>query len=351
MVFLTSLTLPTFLLQHSDDPTATHEALCVIFRKAVRLQKLILGTNLDIGEGIWQALAGLPVLVHLDIRSLISRFSLTEKLSFSTTLVALRIEPPRLDYLLTAFQHSSFPFLQEINCIIFRRQQANHAIVDRFIKAVAKSCSANALRKFHLRCSDYWSSADEHELADAVGSKALSHLFCMHDMREFYVDVGWTWDLGDEFIRDLSQAWPELTWLHLDPRGRWMYPLRITFHGLQSLATYCPRLIRLGIIFDTSPLDMPPLLLPPPAERCMLYELNVGPCKLESPGSFARFLSRIFPCLSSIMFYQYDWDKNALEPRDIQQWYQADFILRDMVMRVTDDSVDSLAEVVTHTHL
>ncbi|THH29687.1 hypothetical protein EUX98_g4498 [Antrodiella citrinella] len=322
--------------------------MCNILKKATSLHTLNLYTDFDVGQGIWQAISQSQSLDHLDIRALSAQFHapVVNKAIFSS-LVVLCIETSRLTALITAFKSSTFPYIQEIKCIINTSKQTNH-----LIKAVADACTANTLRKFHLKSVGDWRSVHEREGLNGAGSDVLRHLFRMRSMRELSLDVGWMWTLGDKFIQGLAQAWPNLTTLWLDPLGIWLQPHRITLGGLQALAVYCPHLIRLGIVLDASNLDFPSFPQPI-GQRSMLYELSVGPSQIVSPGIVAGFLSETFPCLASIFLYEYDWDVTPLDPWYVEQWRYADRILKDMSMRrmVRGADVDTLAVAVQNTHL
>ncbi|KAJ7642631.1 hypothetical protein DFH06DRAFT_604175 [Mycena polygramma] len=106
-------------------------------------------------------------------------------------------------------------------------------------------------------------------------------------------------DLGDEDVAAFARAWPRLVTLELGVRFS-MHDPRTTLLCLNSLAQHCRRLVRLTIALDATNVPTPEIDLSTRLPGYSLEYLHVAHSPISSPIAVARFLSGVFPKLTTL---------------------------------------------------
>ncbi|KAJ6527062.1 hypothetical protein B0H19DRAFT_1243343 [Mycena capillaripes] len=193
-------------------------------------------------------------------------------------------------------------------------------------------CSAVPLHTFYVTFYETVTTAELHSLFATI-STSFSHssltelivdndceqpdttnpaifLVTDHSMRPLFRFANLTvlsmasslgFDLDDDAIFALAQAWPQIMTLRLRGRHPTHHLPRTTLACLTSLARHCPSLTLLTIAFDAT--IIVPTAEADPTPRPIqhrLKSLDVQNSPLQTPIVAARFLSRVFPNLNDI---------------------------------------------------
>ncbi|KAJ7174930.1 hypothetical protein C8R46DRAFT_1082069 [Mycena filopes] len=108
-------------------------------------------------------------------------------------------------------------------------------------------------------------------------------------------------DLSDDDILSLAQAWPHLRTLFLPTRLPYTPAKALTLRSLLNLAEHCHELKALQMVVDASTIPpVEPNRNKPRVMQCALEYWQVGASAISLPLQVARFLSAMFPALTSV---------------------------------------------------
>ncbi|KAJ6540330.1 hypothetical protein B0H19DRAFT_1268930 [Mycena capillaripes] len=133
-----------------------------------------------------------------------------------------------------------------------------------------------------------------------VANHSLRLLFRFTNLTVLSLTSPLGFDLDDDAISELAQAWPKIVTLRLKGRHPTHQPPRTTIACLNSFARHCPSLTLLTIVFDATII---PTAEADPRTRPVqhrLKTLDVQNSPLQTSIAAARFLSRVFPNLDDI---------------------------------------------------
>ncbi|KAJ7739599.1 hypothetical protein B0H16DRAFT_1324938, partial [Mycena metata] len=141
-------------------------------------------------------------------------------------------------------------------------------------------------------------------------------------------------DLDDRTVADMAQAWPRIEIIHLMAQFPTHRP-RNTLACLYSFARNCACLRMLCIAFDATIALVEVDSANHHFQQHALISLHVEHSPIATPISVARFLSQVFPVLSTICT-RWDYAKNSQEleapaARQVcDQWNEAKTLLNTM---------------------
>ncbi|KAJ7607638.1 hypothetical protein DFH06DRAFT_1066622 [Mycena polygramma] len=124
-------------------------------------------------------------------------------------------------------------------------------------------------------------------------------------------------NLGDDDITALARAWPRLVTLELGVRFFIHDDPRTTLLCLHPLAQHCRHLVRLAIALDATNVPTPEIDLWTRLPGDSLLYLDVAHSPISSPISVARFLSGVFPKLTTLTTIRED--DNNLDEQELQE--------------------------------
>ncbi|KAJ7189172.1 hypothetical protein C8R46DRAFT_1056738 [Mycena filopes] len=130
-------------------------------------------------------------------------------------------------------------------------------------------------------------------------------------------------DISDDDVLSLAQAWPRLGRLTLRQQLSKAPPPTATLRSLLHLAEQCSNLAQLELSLDAS--AVPPIARSTHGARLYHHALTswiVGPSSISAPLQVARFLSAIFPALTSISVDSEDYGDDGDDDEDAQMWYE-----------------------------
>ncbi|KAJ6468638.1 hypothetical protein C8R47DRAFT_803408 [Mycena vitilis] len=148
-----------------------------------------------------------------------------------------------------------------------------------------------------------------------VRPQSLHILLPFTHLAMLYITSPLGFDIDDEDITALARAWPHLVTLELGVRFP-MHDPRTTLRCLHPLAQHCQRLVRLTIALDAT--NVPALELDVSARLpgYSLEFLDVAHSLISSPIAVARFLSGVFPKLTTLETIRED---NNLDEEELPQ--------------------------------
>ena len=229
-----------------------------------------------------------------------------------TTFPVLHFLHVRISHLplaLQFFNNSSYLSLESLLFQLHCGASLSDDDATSVTKAISSSCVNPSLRQVYVLGSGVTRPASR------IHSDALRPFFRFRHMRRIEFRTTWAWDLDDALVRDLANAWPELTELYLDATASWPAKSRITLRGLEPLALHCPLLKDLGIVVDTSAFTHSMMRMmtelgseaapEPPLrgkQQSRLQSLAVGSSALPSNAviSVAAYLSGLFSMLAVV---------------------------------------------------
>ncbi|KAJ7610705.1 hypothetical protein DFH06DRAFT_171269 [Mycena polygramma] len=174
-----------------------------------------------------------------------------------------------------------------------------------------------ALRSFTFQ-SDVGRLPTGAREAYRINARVVDKLSCFREITTVSIMSPVGFDLDDAAVDILAAAWPRLENLTLETRVL-SPPIQLTFHALRSLALHCPRLNSLDMEFDAT--SNPPSSSDEHVVNESLENLNVGTSPIAKPGRVARYVSRLFPNLSSITTVR-DGEDNE-DPEEVEQHGEA----------------------------
>ncbi|KAJ6461927.1 hypothetical protein C8R47DRAFT_1027164 [Mycena vitilis] len=151
-----------------------------------------------------------------------------------------------------------------------------------------------------------------------LNARALGKLSGFRGITNVSIMAPVGFNLDDAAVDLVAAAWPYLENLTLETRVL-SPPIHLTFHAIRSLALLCPRLQSLDIEFDAT--STPPSSCDEHVVNGSLENLRVGTSPIAKPAQVARYLSRIFPNLSSITTVRGGQDNE--DPEEVERHGEA----------------------------
>ncbi|TCD62907.1 hypothetical protein EIP91_006234 [Steccherinum ochraceum] len=259
----------------ADADHDSDAVMATLLRAATSMQTLQL--CVDCGEEVWETIARTSTLRKLDLMSTESPFYYGKTFQFPCALTSLSYSSLDMNAAIHMLNGASFPALQELSLIFDHPPASNPEQISQLSHSIACSCPNATLQTIYL-----WNRNDSHR----------------GDSEDARIILRWKWDLDDTFIHELSEAWPDIEELYIDPIRDVHQPSRITMAGLVSLATRCKSLKSFGAIIDAA--------LPTSSTQVMdqtfvndLSLLIVARSDIQETAvpDVVRFLSHIFPKL------------------------------------------------------
>lgn len=289
--------------------TATRRALegqiCELLSQTAIMQHVRMSLDM-LSPEIWQALAQQGTLRELELTS-VNVHSPMPQVTFPSLEKADLLAAPVTAYV-DIFQHASFPRLQKLYLTFRIRSPEDVSATASLFHAVGGS--TGDLKVFNPVAKS--AVVDVHVFNEElnrtrlhVSNNILRPLLRYSNMRQLKLFAAWPIVYDDTFIKDLSQAFPNLEQLTMHARGFYL-PQSPTLgerplECLRFLA--CPRLQTLGIDVDTSTFtsqDPPNEIIT--SQNCSLVELNVFDSAIEDAATerVATFLQAVFPALQTV---------------------------------------------------
>ncbi|KAJ7510984.1 hypothetical protein B0H11DRAFT_1956829 [Mycena galericulata] len=195
---------------------------------------------------------------------------------------------------------------------------------DAFLTKITTTCSHSCLRSLKLTTNGGENhtevlARDAGDLKFALRGRSLGTLFCFANLISLFISSAVRWDICDDTVADVAQAWPRLENLTLRttyPRT----PVRLTLRTLHHLAEYCPRLRAFEMTFDATTPAPQNTGIPTVAQN-QLTSMHVADSPLVNTGGVARFLSSIFPNVRRILTNR-EWEDNE-DPEEIEHYCAA----------------------------
>ncbi|KAH8090991.1 hypothetical protein BXZ70DRAFT_488145 [Cristinia sonorae] len=205
------------------------------------------------------------------------------------------------------FSKCTFRCIHSLELILRADTATSHPEAAMLFTAIALSNRARTLRNLKI---SRLVLGPMQLVEDAVLSDALWPILAL-PICSLVLNLRWSWDLDNDLIHAMAQAWPDLHTLQLDNRGSWPSPSRITTYALEALVEHCLVLSDLHIVFngETAAESCPRLddAKQPtggfPAggkQNSHIWIIYVGSSSMGPPGPLALLLSRIFPRLTSL---------------------------------------------------
>lgn len=179
------------------------------------------------------------------------------------------------------------------------------------IREMVEVCDTDILETFRLNVNYYSTEDPTWEHPDIVPT-SLTPLLDLPSLRELTLWPMKRIDLDNETLETMAHAWPNLETLDLPwDDKRWLQASKITLEGLIPLAQLCPRLdtvwITLGPHVSVS--DELQFRVDQMTFRNSLQTLQLDRGSIsdwDSAERVARFLLKLFPHLSGLLWYQDD---------------------------------------------
>ncbi|KAJ6535748.1 hypothetical protein B0H19DRAFT_1271469 [Mycena capillaripes] len=131
-----------------------------------------------------------------------------------------------------------------------------------------------------------------------INTATLRILFCFGNLTNVRIQSP-GFDLDDATILEMAHSWPRLLALKLVTHQSIIKP-RVTLQGLRFLARHCSHLESLHMTFDASTIPDTADSAEGHISQTSLVFLHVADSPIVAPLPVARFLSGIFPSLTSI---------------------------------------------------
>ncbi|KAH8103100.1 hypothetical protein BXZ70DRAFT_772036 [Cristinia sonorae] len=291
------------------------------FQKASLLEVLHVVAKFDNGVLIWKTLTQIASLTQLtlDLRGS-PRVPFEELAEFSTLVSFHLIASDTLRYPIDLLAKCTFRRLQTLGLRFNCRSPPTLDEATHLITAIAASNPSATLRSLQIETYVVrpWTVVPirPHAVKPLLRFPIIQHL-----------DLGghWCWDLDDDFMRELANAWPDLEVLRLDVTRNRPVTSRITVSGLEALVQYCPRLRDLDLTFSgtipkvlvhhsigTVELDV----LAGGKQNEVLTCIGEGCSDVDSPVELAAILGRMFPELRVLEAAKHSFRKQWREVRD-----------------------------------
>ncbi|KAJ7612589.1 hypothetical protein FB45DRAFT_1009222 [Roridomyces roridus] len=166
--------------------------------------------------------------------------------------------------------------------------------VESVLSAAARGISYTTLKEFNF--SEGYTVIDVSDAPDyLVPPSSLRPLFSFVNLTSVIILSGVGVDLDDAIVTDMARSWRHIEKLNIESFYGTAAP-RTTLRCLDSFAQYCPKLNKLGIVFNATvvPTSNSSFSLP------SLETLDVEASPISNPRPVALYLARIFPGLKTI---------------------------------------------------
>ena len=161
-----------------------------------------------------------------------------------------------------------------------------------------------------------------------IGLEALT---IFTNLQDVIIQPSFGIHLTSDTVNKLADAWPKIDNLHLGNGYPSSRPPVIKIEDLSPFAQRCPKLTRLGIVFDAQNTQ---LRSSPGLFNNTLTRLFVADSPIDAPAIVAAFLSDIFPRIRSIVFDN-DWRYTDGNPENATEtarmWEEAEHLLETFV--------------------
>lgn len=140
----------------------------------------------------------------------------------------------------------------------------------------------------------------------------------LHELEEFKIMNYAPWfALQDADLLLMAKAWPKICVLRLQSKAQ----PKLTFHGLHSLASFCPHLCEPWLEIDaSSKANLKPVSLDVPSDHPLWY-WNVGNSLIDNPAPVALQLEKMFSNLCIFMDESYIAKRHLWE--EVARWLPA----------------------------
>ena len=191
------------------------------------------------------------------------------------------------------------------------------------ISTLVNTCSPEHLVDIHIDSGDY----DPTDPVAIIDFKMLKPLLQFVRLRRISLPDH-PFDLTDLEIKDMAMSWPNLEVLsywryqYESPEGLITTVPKPSLRGLLWLATYCPKLYSLTFPFHSSRGAVEDLTEDEMAlgKGHDLRLFDVGFSEIECAEEVAKFIKRVFPNLTSLVFKV--WEPNNEQWEKVQELIQ-----------------------------
>ncbi|EIW79304.1 hypothetical protein CONPUDRAFT_145378 [Coniophora puteana RWD-64-598 SS2] len=115
-------------------------------------------------------------------------------------------------------------------------------------QALVKNCNKDTLKDLTIK--EGRGGRDE-SLEYQISYQTLRPLFCYRHLHSLTIDTSRSTTLDDVALLNIGKAWPQLSFLHINPQSGWIIPSNVTLKGLASLLGLCPKLENLALAIKT----------------------------------------------------------------------------------------------------
>ncbi|KAJ7436343.1 hypothetical protein FB451DRAFT_1307528 [Mycena latifolia] len=186
-----------------------------------------------------------------------------------------------------------------------------------FYRVLSAHCFHDSLKSLKLDFSQFPPFAVQNEFVHP--GHFFRVLFCFANLTVLSIQTPVGYDLDDEIVAEIAQAWPCIEELCL--RGNARPSCRLsTFLGLSALAEHCPLLRTLEMTFDASNVPLLGIHQGQRALQTSLVSLDACQSPITDAFSVARFLSSIFVNLKEVDSEADEED--LLTPHYHQRWME-----------------------------
>ncbi|KAJ7084559.1 hypothetical protein B0H15DRAFT_989223 [Mycena belliarum] len=187
----------------------------------------------------------------------------------------------------------------------FKKSYPTSETTRRLYDAIVARCSMSTLRSLTVNDEFMYSKStdmlnDEDCDNYVVSPTTLHTLFRFTNLTTIVLKPYFGFDLNDTVVSELARAWIQVESLSVG----FSYDCHSTFAtqatlvGLQAIATHCSRLENLDFCFNAK--RVPPLETT--NAQTMLHTFDVRCSPISSPKVVAKFLSTLFPNLTSLSY-------------------------------------------------
>jgi len=168
--------------------------------------------------------------------------------------------------------------------------------MQRLFRALSACCSHHSLTKIHIHMISESLPAVHVSDSFTIDADMMRPLLSFVNLQEMIIGTCHSFELGNDFLDEVTKAWPKLHALRLGCYG-WGGRSSITLAGFIPLIQRCSDLTYLGLVVDATVVDHS---LNIPVSSTKITTLSLGDSKIEDSASVAAYLSGLFPNLTSI---------------------------------------------------
>ncbi|KII86235.1 hypothetical protein PLICRDRAFT_164641 [Plicaturopsis crispa FD-325 SS-3] len=210
---------------------------------------------------------------------------------------------------------SHWPSLEAITWTTANRLSGDILHWLAFFEKLKSNCSHDVLDSISV--GEAYTIAEDYTHGDILTIDILDPLLSFRHLVTLECDMPGGFDLCDDDVRDMADAWPALQSLDLSSRVGWRTRSRVTIRGIAHLVRACPRLLELGIVIDASVVD--DCSKKDSGVHCQneqIHALSLGNSEIADPVAVAALLSDILPNVRTVV----SWDtKPRLKKMSLSQ--------------------------------